>query len=150
MTLFSTVSNRELNIWATLILDVVVAVYYFSSIIAMPEVTMAALAALIGKIIVFSIVFSIVIFSLINARGAKKPDERDYRFETRANAIGYYTLSVGVVLVLGHIVIGNVMPIEQRVDTSSPVVVANILLFMLILASCAKALSQLFQYRRGD
>jgi hypothetical protein len=155
MAFFSDFSNRELNIWATLGLDVGVTVYYFSQLLDMPDGlngNIAELGGLVVKIIVFSIVFSIIVFGAINARGEEKRDERDYRFEAKANKIAYLTLSVCVIFLLGQITINEVgvtfwSSLSAHLPLS-PIVISHLLLLALLLASTAKALSQMILYRR--
>lgn len=156
MNALATFSNRELNIWATLVLDVGVAIYYFSSVLALPSGTDLhgkAMAGIIGEIIVWSFTYSILVFGYINSRGEEKKDERDQGFEARANSMAYYVLTCAVVLLIGHVVLNSLFADYEKSLTIpamlSPVVIANLLLFALILASMAKALTQLFYYRRG-
>lgn len=156
MKFLSNFSNRELNLWATLVLDVGVTVYYFSQVLGMPgglDANLVELAKLVGKIIIFAIIFGIIVFSIINARGQEQLDERDYRFEAKANSIGHGTLVICAVLIIGHIVLNtlglNYWPSNQKFLLSvSPMAIAHLLLLALILTSSVKAISQLILYRR--
>ena len=156
MTFLSNYSNRELNIWANLAINMGVAFYYFSKVWAMSgglDANMIDLARIVGKIIVFTIVISIIVFGLINARGEEKADERDYRFEAKANSIAYVTLIVGVVLVMSQLFLNEMGMAywnikNEHLLTLTPVVIGHLLLGALILASSAKSLCQMVLYRR--
>ena len=157
MAWLANISNRELNIAATLLIDVGVTVYYLASLVALPgevDFTSPALIAVIGKIIIASIVISIVVFSLINWRtGEEIRDERDYRFEAKANNYAYLSLVICIVLILGHVVLNEWM-VAFRPDNSwsalplSPMFIAHLLLGALLIASAIKAVTQLVLYRR--
>lgn len=154
MISLSNFSNRELNIYATLALDVVVVIYYFSKVWSMSgglDANLDEMGLLISKIIGFSILYSIVVFSVINFRGEEKRDERDYRFETMANTIAYGTLFGCVLLIVG------IFALNELVDPTgegylwyvSPTVAIHLLLLALLVSSSAKAISQLVLYRRN-
>lgn len=160
MTFLSNFSNRELNIWSHLLLDVVVAVYYFSAVWTLSGggldvnlANIADLARVVGKIITFSIVYAIIVSIIINKRGEEPKDERDYRFEAKATGIAYVTLAVCVVLIMSQIFLNELGMAFWNLDRGNPIlltpaVTAHLLLISLIVAGAAKTLSQLVLYRR--
>ncbi len=157
MNLLSNFSNRELNIWAHLLIDVGVAAYYYSKVWAISggglDANLMELVRVVVKIIIFTIVFAIIIFGAINLRGEEKPDERDYRIEAKANNIAYITLVIGVVLIMSQLFLNELGMAYWNMDqdnfiTLTTVVIGHLLLGALILASVAKSISQLVLYRR--
>ena len=158
------VSNREQNLWAELVLDLVLITYYFVSVYNMPEniaINSEEMRDLINKVILLAIVSAIIVFSLINWRdGEEKMDERDLKFEAKANAAGYITLVVSVFALIVFIVAHDVGVFSDKQGHQggwlllsdikmTAMLNAHLLLIALIAASTIKALVQLFQYRRG-
>ncbi|MDQ2076093.1 hypothetical protein [Marinimicrobium sp. ABcell2] len=148
-------TRREALIWGTLAVDVLVALYYFGSIAAQGlggELSEPALVGLVVRTVVLAIVASVVIFGAIHALTRAEPmDERDYRFQARANTVGYYVLAVGVVAVIGHIIMhsvaGNIG--APTIFRTSPATVVHLLIVVLVASSVLRAAVQLFHYRRG-
>lgn len=158
MSFIQTLSNRELNIAGTLLLDVIVAVYYFISLSCLPggwNAEPKLVAPVVIKTIVIAIISATVVFTLINWRkGEEAKDERDYRFESKANSVAYFVLSLCLIVIIGHIAI-NALIAQNAAHPSifesalTPSVIVHILLIALIVASVCKAFTQLFLYRRN-
>ena len=69
MNLFSNYSNRELNIWGELILNLVVCFYFFNGVFQlMPgsDEYAADLAGIIIGVVVIAVVYSIVAFPFLH------------------------------------------------------------------------------------
>ncbi len=81
-------SNRELNIWAELILDLIVSIYFFPKfffLIKSGNMYSYDSIILITTTIFISIAYSIVVFVIINFFiESEKKDERDYIFELKS------------------------------------------------------------------
>lgn len=149
-------STREQNILATLTLDLLVTLYYFSELAGMETgltEPSEQMGQLILKVIILSILASILLFGWIRWRsGEEEPrDERDYQIEAKANSIAYGVLFGAVALLIGHLIINaidwhaSVMPFLSF----TPMLCAHALLVILLLSSTAKSVTQLYLYRRG-
>ena len=155
MSIFTGMSNREQNIWAELGINLAVSSYYFINVYSIPGgvgINSPEMGRIIGTVIIYSIIGSIVLFSAINwKRGEEPEDERDYRFKARANAISYWTLIVCVVALISFILYNgsdfSYHPLG--VIEFTPLLNANVLLFSLLISSTLGALMQLIHYRRG-
>jgi len=152
MTLGETMSLRERKLWCELLIDVVIAVYYFSHalpLLAEPDPQFGAITALIGKCIGLAIVLAIIVFSLAHVDAPEQPsDERDQLFDARGNAIAYFTLLGCVSLMMVQVSVAELAP-DRAPFQMTPMVVVHLLLLSVILSSTVKAVVQLISYRRG-
>lgn len=152
MTLAETMSLRERKLWCELLVDVVIAVYYFSNALpwlAEPDPQFGAITLLIGKSIGLAIVLAIIVFSLAHVGAPEQPsDERDRLFDARGNAIAYFTLLGCVSLMMVQISVSELAP-GRALFEITPMVVVHLLLLCIILSSSVKAIVQLISYRRG-
>ena len=74
MQFLNNYSNRELNIWAELILDILVSFYFFPKIFPLiinGQLYSEALVDIIATSIIIAIIYSIFVFGAIN-KGKKK------------------------------------------------------------------------------
>lgn len=158
MKLLENMSIREKDLWAELMIDLLVALYYFPramALMAQGDVVMrgSELAGLVGSTIVLAIVVSIIVFGIIHRSGeTEHKDERDYRFEARGNLIGYWTLTALLVLLLGCIVLTEYsFPVRQVpfLLEMGPLGVGHLILLALVLTSIVKAGTQLYYYRQS-
>ena len=88
MQLLKNYSNKELNIWAELILDLIVSIYFFPKLfflIISGDIYSDESIILITTTIFISIAYSIVVFTIINIfKESEEEDERDYIFELKS------------------------------------------------------------------
>ena len=154
MNLFSNYSNRELNIWGELILNIVVCFYFFNGVFQlMPgsDEYAADLAGIIIGVVVIAVVYSIVAFGLINIiTKAEAKDEMDRIIDIRSDKMGYIAMSVFVTLIMCFIILT-----ESRVSIASigisemtRIFIAQLLLMTLVASSTVKSLSRLYNYRK--
>lgn len=152
------ISRREANIWGSLAIDLITAVYYFSGLAVVGVAGGLANPALVKvafQAVVLAIIVSIVVFTAIRALTPDEPmDERDYRIQARANTAAYYVLTAGVLATIGHLAIYRL--VEPILDTevpaglgTAPGLVVHMLLAALIVASVSRSATQLVHYRRG-
>ena len=151
MKFLNNYSNRELNIWAELILDILVSFYFFPKIFPLiidGQLYSDALVGIIATSIILAIVYSIVVFGAINALTKREEkDERDYIYELKSYKISYY-LSYGGILGIICLIVFN--PINQvRLTEFTAPMIAMLLLIITLLSSTGKSLTQLFNYRKN-
>ena len=151
MQFLNNYSNRELNIWAELILDILVSFYFFPKIFPLiidGQLYSEALVGIIATSIILAIVYSIVVFGAINALTKREEkDERDYIYELKSYKISYY-LSYGGILGIICLIVFN--PINQvRLTEFTAPMIAMLLLIITLLSSTGKSLTQLFNYRKN-
>ena len=151
MQFLNNYSNRELNIWAELILDILVSFYFFPKIFPLiidGQLYSEALVGIIATSIILAIVYSIVVFGAINALTKREEkDERDYIYELKSYRISYIISQVSIYLLISLIVFN---PINQvRLNEFTAPMIAMLLLIITLLSSTGKSLTQLFNYRRN-
>ena len=93
-------SNRELNIWAELVLDLIVSIYFFPKIFPFNKsgnMYSYDSIILITTTIFISIAYSIVVFVIINLFiKSEKKDERDYIFELKSYKISNSIFQISI------------------------------------------------------
>ena len=151
MQFMNNYSNRELNIWAELILDILVSFYFFPKIFPLiidGQLYSDALVGIIATSIILAIVYSIVVFGAINALTKREEkDERDYIYELKSYRISNIISQVSIYLLISLIVFN---PINQvRLNEFTAPMIAMLLLIITLLSSTGKSLTQLFNYRKN-
>ena len=151
MKFLNNYSNRELNIWAELILDILVSFYFFPKIFSLiidGQLYSEALVGIIATSIILAIVYSIVVFGAINALTKREEkDERDYIYELKSYKISYY-LSYGGILGIICLIVFNAL-YQENIGLLTPPKIAMILLIIALLSSTGISLTQLFNYRKN-
>ena len=148
MNLFSNYSNRELNIWAELILNILVSLFFVSKVFTSNQFGGEVLVQIISTTIILAIVYSIVVFGAINALTKREEkDERDYIYELKSYRISYY-LSHGGILGIICLIVFNAL-YQENIGLLTPPKIAMILLIIALLSSTGKSLTQLFNYRKN-
>ena len=141
-------SNRELNIWAELILNILVSLFFFSKIFTSNQLDGEALVQIISTTIILAIIYSIIFFGAINALTKREEkDERDYIYELKSYRISYY-LSHGGILGIICLIVFNAL-YQENIGLLTPPKIAMILLIIALLSSTGKSLTQLFNYRKN-
>jgi len=151
MKFLNNYSNRELNIWAELILSILVSFYFFPKIFPLiinGQLYSEALVDIITTSIIIAIIYSIFVFGAINTLTKREEkDERDYIYELKSYRISNIISQVSIYLLISLIVFN---PINQvcLTDFTAPMI-AMILLIITLLSSTGKSLTQLFNYRKN-
>ena len=144
-------SNRELNIWAELVLDIIVSLYFISRVYPLlinDQFNSEALLPIIFTNIIISIIYSIIVFGAIDIFTKKEEkDERDYFYELKSYRISYY-LSHGGILGIICLIVFNAL-YQENIGLLTPPKIAMILLIIALLSSTGKSLTQLFNYRKN-
>ena len=154
MNLFSNYSDRELNIWGELILNIVVCFYFFNGVFQLTpgsDKYAADLAEIIIGVVVIAVVYSIVAFGLINiTTKAEAKDEMDRVIDVRSDKMGSIAMSVFVTLIMCFIILtesrGSVTSIG--ISEMTPIFIAQLLLMTLVASSTVKSISRLYNYRK--
>lgn len=146
-------SQREQKLLGTLLVDVLVAGYYFWHLLALPDglnQSGTALAELVVKVVLVAIVASIVVFSVLG-RNSEAADERDLRIAERGTTLGYrvlFALCAGLAWQMAAATVGLQSSLGHWLTVpASPLFYAHLLLMALLLASFAKGVYQLLLYR---
>ena len=151
MQFMNNYSNRELNICAELILDILVSFYFFPKIFPLiidGQLYSEALVDIIATSIIIAIIYSIFVFGAINTLTKREEkDERDYIYELKSYRISNIIFHVSIYLLISLIVFN---PINQvRLNEFTAPMIAMILLIITLLSSTGKSLTQLFNYRKN-
>jgi hypothetical protein len=94
-------------------------------------------AAVIALIVVITVLS--VVSAILNPKQAAAPaDERETLIDLKAERIASYTLSIGVVCLIGALLVGW-----------NGFLVANLLLASLVIAELVKAVAQIAFFRAG-
>ena len=148
MKFLNNYSNRELNIWAELILNILVSLFFVSKVFTSNQFGGEVLVQIISTTIILAIVYSIVVFGAINAlTKIEEKDERDYIYELKSYKISYY-LSYGGILGIICLIVFNAL-YQENIGLLTPPKIAMILLIIALLSSTGKSLTQLFNYRKN-
>ena len=149
-------SNRELNMWARLTLDILVSVYFISKISPLiinyqfysNELMRDALVPIILTTVVIAIIYSIIVFGTINTLTKREEkDERDYIYELKSYKISNNIYQISNYLVIGVIIFNALY--QENFGELTPQKIAMILLIITLLSSTGKSLTQLFNYRKN-
>ena len=151
MNFLKNFSNRELNIWAELILDILISIYFFPKIIPLVmegQLYSEALVGIIAITIIIAVVYSIFVFGAINAlTKEEKKDERDYMYELKSYKISNMIFQISIYLLISLIVFNPIN--EVRLTEFTAPMIAMLLLIITLLSSTGKSLTQLFHYRKN-
>ena len=144
-------SNRELNIWAELVLDIIVSLYFISRVYPLlinDQFNSEALLPIIFTNIIISIIYSIIVFGAIDIFTKKEEkDERDYFYELKSYRISYYFSQGGIFGIICLIVFNAVY--QENIGLLTLPKIAMIFFIIAVLSSTGKSLSQLFYYRKS-
>ena len=144
-------SNRELNIWAELVLNIIVSLYFISRVYPLlinDQFNSEALLPIIFTNIIISIIYSIIVFGTINTLTKREEkDERDYIYELKSYKISNNIFQISNYLVIGVIIFNALY--QGNFGELTPPKIAMILLIIAVLSSTGKSLTQLFNYRKS-
>ena len=151
MQFLNNYSNRELNIWAELILSILVSFYFFPKIFPLiinDQLYSEALVDIVITSIIIAIIYSIFVFGAINTLTKREEkDERDYIYELKSYRVSNIISQVSIYLLISLIVFN---PISQvRLNEFTAPMIAMILPIITLLSSIGKCLTQLFNYRKN-
>jgi len=151
MQFLNNYSNRELNIWAELILDILVSLFFVSKIFPLiinDQFYSEALVQIILTTIIIAIIYSIIVFGAINTLTKREEkDERDYIYELKSYRISNNISQISIYLLIGVIVFNALY--QENIGEFTPPKIAMILLIIALLSSTGKSLTQLFNYRKN-
>ena len=151
MQFLNNYSNRELNIWAELILDILVSFYFFPKIFPLiidGQLYSEALVDIIATSIIIAIIYSIFVFGAINTfTKREEKDERDYIYELKSYKISNIISQVSIYFLIGLIVFNPIKKV-QLIEFTAPMI-AMLLLIIALFSSTGKSLTQLFNYRKN-
>ena len=142
-------SNRELNIWAELFLDLIVSIYFlpkFFFLIKNGNMYTYDSIILISTTIFISIAYSIVVFVIINLFiESEKKDERDYIFELKSYKASNSIFQISILFLICSIIFN---PLSSHYEFT-PTFVAALLIIITLFCSAGKSVSLLYFYRRS-
>ena len=151
MQLMNNYSNRELNIWAELILDIIVSIYFFPKIFPLiidGQLYSDALVGIIATSIIIAIIYSVFVFGAIYTLTKREErDERDYIYELKSYRVSNIISRVSIYILISLIVFN---PINQvRLTEFTAPMIAMLLLIIALLSSTGKSVNQLYYYRKN-
>ena len=142
-------SNRELNIWAELVLDLIVSIYFFPKLfllIISGDIYSNESIILITTTIFISISYSIIVFTIINIfKESEKKDERDYIFELKSYKTSNTIFQISILFLICLIIFN---PISNNYEFT-PIMIASFLIIITLFCSAGKSVSLLYFYRRS-
>ena len=142
-------SNRELNIWAELVLDLIVSIYFFPKffiLIKSGNMYSYNSIILITTTIFISIAYSLVVFVIINLFiESEKKDERDYIFELKSYKISNTIFQISILFLICSIIFN---PLHNHYEFN-PTLMAALLIIITLFCSVGKSVSLLYFYRRS-
>ena len=151
MKFLNNYSNRELNIWAELILNIIVSLFFVSKIFPLiinGQFYSEALVQIILTTIIIAIIYSIIVFGTINTLTKREEkDERDYIYELKSYKISNNIYQISNYLIIGIIIFNALY--QENFGELTPQKIAMILLIITLLSSTGKSLTQLFNYRKN-
>ena len=151
MQFLNNYSNRELNIWAELILNTIVSLFFVSKIFPLiinGQFYSEALVQIILTTIIIAIIYSIIVFGTINTLTKREEkDERDYIYELKSYKISNNIFQISNYLVIGVIIFNALY--QGNFGELTPPKIAMILLIIAVLSSTGKSLTHLFNYRKN-
>ena len=156
MKFLNNYSNRELNMWARLTLDILVSLYFISKISPLiinyqfysNELMRDTLVPIILTTVVIAIIYSIIVFGTINTLTKREEkDERDYIYELKSYKISNNIYQISNYLIIGVIIFNALY--QENFGELTPQKIAMILLIIALLSSTGKSLTQLFNYRKN-
>ena len=151
MQFLNNYSNRELNIWAELILNIIVSLFFVSKIFPLiinGQFYSEALVQIILTTIIIAIIYSIIVFGTINTLTKREEkDERDYIYELKSYKISNNIYQISNYLIIS-VIIFNVL-YQEKFGELTPQKIAIILFIIVLLSSTGKSLTQLFNYRKN-
>jgi hypothetical protein len=81
-------------------------------------------------------------------------DERDKSIENKASTLGYYLLSIAIIILIGHIIYPDglwlFLDVNENVPafSSDPAYIAHLLVSMFLISEVIKMSYQIYLYRR--
>ena len=142
-------SNRELNIWAELVLNLIVSIYFFPKLfllIISGEIHSYESIILITTTIFISIAYSIVVFTIINIfKESEKKDERDYIFELKSYKLSNTIFQISILFLICWLFF---TPLSNHYEFT-PIMIAAFLIIITLFCSASKSVSLLYFYRRN-
>ena len=149
MEFFKNYSNRELNIWAELVLDLIVSIYFFPKLfllIISGDIYRNESIFLITTTIFISIAYSIVVFTIINIfKESEKKDERDNIFELKSYKISNNIFQISTLFLICSIIFN---PLSNHYEFIT-IMIAAFLIIITLFCLTSKSFSLLYFYRRS-
>jgi hypothetical protein len=152
-------SFKEKSTWLSLVATLLIFGDYAISVVIMdanvlnPDEMIEVAMHNLGSAVLLIIIVEIIFQSLIAAGSRNKMeidgDERDRLITLSSNNSGYWVLSIGVIITLGHFILPYVFGIEFSLEerTNIPMFKMHLLLFTFIVAEIVRFSHQIYLYR---
>ncbi|MES2624641.1 MAG: hypothetical protein V4628_05155 [Pseudomonadota bacterium] len=150
-------SVREEKLWFELVVDIAVGLYFYPKAFGLmlagdAALTGRAMNGLIIGTVTWAIILSILLGAFVfNTKQKSEPkDERDLLIERTTGRWFGRILVIGIMAIIGLIVVqAMALDIGSLLFTLTPLSIALLLLFNLMLASLVDSIAKLYCYRRG-
>ena len=153
-------SYREKSLWVSLLATLIVAWYFWDSVISLLGPGMDTAPSLVAKLLlqvgIFMAVIEIVLHSLLAMKNqedaGEAEDERERQYRLKANELGYWVLSVGVIgCVVQQLISQQLINIDEQAFGAflrGPIELKLVIVFWI--SEVVRFATQLFFYRRDD
>lgn len=154
MPIFNQASAAHKRVWADLLIDVVVTIYYFWQVsmyaITTDALDVGALASVVFNSVLIALLLAVPLHAYIALRHKDEvEDERDLLFKARANQYAFYALLVLNAALMWSIVSNMLFPQLFAGMMLSPLAVAHFILLSIVIVHLVRAVVILQSYRRG-
>ena len=154
MGFFTQASAAHKRVWADLIIDLVVAIFYFPQALVHAMATTPPSAAALAGSVLSSVILAVVLAIPLHAYIALQHqdevlDEREQMFITRANRIGFNGLLIFNGMLIGLIAGSAFAPNLLGGIVLTPLLIAHFILIAIVLSRLFRAVSILLSYRRA-
>ena len=154
--LLGDMSVRERKLWFELVVDIAVGLYFYPKAFALmvagdTALTGRAMTGLIMGTVTWAIIISVVLALVFKANAKPDPkDERDHLIEITTGRWFGRVLVICLMAIVGLIVVqAMAVDVGSLLFTLTPLGVALLLLFSMMLASLVDSVAKLRCYRRG-
>lgn len=148
-------SFKEKSVIASLLVTLLIFGWYFYQVFSNLTLTgngTLSISDLVGAIVLI-VILEIVVQSFISIRNKNSlEDERDKLIELASRRNGYWTLCIGIWVLLFHLLVegsGTWFNFYHHLIFTSPSYLAHLLLLLFVLAEVVSFVSQIYYYRKG-
>lgn len=157
-------SFKEKSTWLSLAATLYVFADYFWGVISLTGSSISvddkllllkeSLTYAVFLIIIIEIIFQSAL-AISNRNPAEvEGDERDKSIENKASTLGYYLLSIAIIILVGHIIYPNGLLLFLNLSenapefSSDPAYIAHLLVSMFLTSEVIKMSYQIYLYRK--
>lgn len=148
-------SFKEKSVMASLVVTLLIFGWYFYHVfsnLTLTENEVLRVSDLAGTIVLI-VILEVIIQSFIAIKSKNdKADERDRLIEFASRRNGYWTLCIGIWVLLFHLLVegsGTWFNFYHNLIFTSPLYLAHLLLLLFVLGEVVSFVTQIYYYRKG-